>query len=163
MCVSGEIHFAFVGFLSQGISQMAECARAVAAELVLNGELKLDPLTYTMLVSPVCLGVLLIGSAITWKPSVATDFAQMWPFLIPNSCLAFVLNVWIAMVIKETSAVGFILTGICKDIFLVVFSAVVFHDTIMPTQWLFFCVTPSCWQVRRKSRHIVGLSYPCCR
>merc|ERR1712039_720144 len=104
---------------------------------------KLDPLTYTMLVSPVCLGVLLIGSAITWQPSVATDFAKMWPFLIPNACLAFVLNVWIAMVIKETSAVGFILTGITKDIALVVFSSVFFHDSVTSKQWIFFSVTLS--------------------
>jgi drug/metabolite transporter (DMT)-like permease len=140
-CVTGEIHFAFMGFICQLCSQMAECTRAVIAEIVLNGDLKLDALTYTMLVAPVCLAVLAIGSAITWTPAVTADLGKMWPLLIPNSCLAFVLNVWIALVIKETSAVGFILTGIVKDIVLVVFSSIFFHDMITAKQWIFFSVT----------------------
>lgn len=143
LCVSGEIHFAFVGFICQLISQLCECSRAVVAEIVLNSKFKLDPLTYTMLVSPVCLVVLVIGSAITWTPTVVPDFVQWYPLIIPNSCLAFCLNVWIALVIKETSAVGFIITGIAKDIVLVVFSSIIFHDTITTKQWICFIITLS--------------------
>jgi len=142
-CISGEVHFAVVGFICQLISQIAECMRAVCAEIVLNGDLKLDPLTYTMLVAPVCLVVLFVGSAITWTPSCGTDFAVWWPLIIPNSCLAFILNVWIALVIKETSAVGFIVTGIVKDIVLVVFSSIIFQDPITGKQWGCFVITIS--------------------
>jgi drug/metabolite transporter (DMT)-like permease len=143
LCVSGELHFAVIGFVCQLFAQLAECARVVAAEIVLNGDLKLDPLTYTLLVAPVCLVVLVIGSIITWTPAVAHDFAQTWPLIIPNACLAFILNVWIALVIKETSAVGFIVTGIIKDIVLVVFSSILFHDAISAKQWGCFAITIS--------------------
>jgi drug/metabolite transporter (DMT)-like permease len=143
LCVSGEIHFAVIGFFIQLSSQLAECARAVCAEIVLNGDLKLDPLSYTLLVAPVCLVVLAVGSAITWTPSVTHDFAQMWPLIIPSALLAFILNVWIALVIKEVSAVGFIVTGIVKDIVLVIFSSIIFQDTITARQYGCFTITIS--------------------
>ncbi|CAK0866628.1 unnamed protein product [Prorocentrum cordatum] len=144
LCVHGELNFVFIGFALQGVSQLAECARAVVAELVLTGsEFKLDPLSYTFFMAPVCLIVLGIGNVITWDHSVITDLAVWWPYLIPNACIAFCLNVMIAQVIKETSAVGFIITGVVKDICLVVFSSVFFHDSITANQWLSFSVTLS--------------------
>jgi hypothetical protein len=144
LCVHGELNFVFIGFMLQGVSQLAECARAVVAELVLTGsEFKLDPLSYTFFMAPVCLVVLGIGNIITWDHSVITDLAVWWPYLIPNACIAFCLNVMIAQVIKETSAVGFIITGVVKDIALVVFSSVMFHDSITMNQWLSFSITLS--------------------
>ena len=144
VCVHRKIRIVFIGFMLQGVSQLAECARAVVAELVLTGsEFKLDPLSYTFFMAPVCLLVLAIGNIITWDHSVITDLAVWWPYLIPNACIAFCLNVMIAQVIKETSAVGFIITGVVKDIALVVFSSAVFHDSITSKQWLSFSVTLS--------------------
>jgi len=144
LCVHGEMNFVFIGFMLQAVSQLAECARAVVAEIVLSGsEFKLDPLSYTFFMAPVCLLVLGIGNIITWDHSVITDLAVWWPYLLPNACMAFCLNVLIAQVIKETSAVGFIITGVVKDIVLVVFSSAVFHDSITTTQWLSFSVTLS--------------------
>jgi len=144
LCVHGEMNFVFIGFMLQAVSQLAECARAVVAEIVLSGsEFKLDPLSYTFFMAPVCLVVLAIGNIITWDHSVITDLAVWWPYLLPNACMAFCLNVMIAQVIKETSAVGFIITGVVKDIVLVVFSSAVFHDSITTVQWLSFSVTLS--------------------
>merc|ERR1719229_1871372 len=118
--------------------------RQRVAELVLTGsEFRLDPLSYTFFMAPVCLVVLGIGNIITWDHSVITDLAVWWPYLIPNACIAFCLNVMIAQVIKETSAVGFIITGVVKDIALVVFSSAVFHDSITRQQWLSFTITLS--------------------
>jgi len=144
LCVSGELNFVFIGFMLQGFSQLAECMRAVVAELVLTGsEFRLDSLSYTFFMAPVCLVVLICGNILTWDSSVLTDLAVWWPYLIPNACLAFCLNVCIAKVITETSAVGFIITGVVKDIALVVFSSMAFHDTITHKQWLSFTVTLS--------------------
>jgi len=144
LCVSGDVNFVFVGFLLQAISQLAETARTVVAELVLTGDsFKLDPLSFTLFTAPVCLVVLIIGNIATWKSEVLTDMAIWWPWLIPNACLAFCLNLTIALVIKETSAVGFIVTGVVKDIALVVFSSMLFHDTIVMKQWLSFVLALS--------------------
>mmetsp|Transcript_103342 Transcript_103342/g.277824 ORF Transcript_103342/g.277824 Transcript_103342/m.277824 type:complete len:353 (+) Transcript_103342:118-1176(+) len=144
LCVSGELHFALTGFLLQLVSQFAECCRAVIAELVLSGNnYKLDSLSYAFFISPVCLVVLVIGNIVTWKSEILTDAGAMWYLLIPNACLAVCLNITIAQVIKETSAVGFMITGMVKDVVLVCFSSAVFHDTIQKQQWLAFMVTLS--------------------
>merc|ERR1719436_682787 len=100
-------------------------------------------MSYTFFVAPICLVVLIVGNIVTRQGSILTDAADWWPCLIPNACLAFCLNVTIALVIKQTSAVGFIITGITKDIVLVVFSSFLFHDVITLKQWLSFCVTLS--------------------
>jgi len=144
LCVSGELHFALTGFLLQLVSQFAECCRAVIAELVLSGNnYKLDSLSYAFFISPVCLVVLVIGNIVTWKSEILTDAGAMWYLLIPNACLAVCLNITIAQVIKETSAVGFMITGMVKDVVLVCFSSVVFHDTIQRQQWFAFMITLS--------------------
>jgi len=144
LCVSGELHFALTGFILQLVSQFAECCRAVIAELVLTGnDYKLDSLSYAFFISPVCLVVLVVGATVTWSNEILTDTAAMWYLLIPNACLAVCLNITIAQVIKETSAVGFMITGMVKDVVLVCFSSAVFHDTIQKQQWLAFMVTLS--------------------
>jgi len=144
LCVSGELHFALTGFILQLVSQFAECFRAVIAELVLTGsDYKLDSLSYAFFISPICLAVLTIGNIVSWRSDILPDAAAMWYLLIPNACLAVCLNITIAQVIKETSAVGFMITGMVKDVVLVCFSSAVFHDTIQNQQWFAFMVTLS--------------------
>jgi len=139
LCIGNELNFVFVGFVIQLISQVAECCRVVLGECVLGGSgLKLDPLTYTMFAAPTCLLVLMVGNAFTWEAEIVTLAMQHWHLLLPNASLAFVLNLTVATAIKEVSAVGFILTGVVKDIVLVVVSAVAFGETVAPMQALGF-------------------------
>mmetsp|Transcript_133456 Transcript_133456/g.426791 ORF Transcript_133456/g.426791 Transcript_133456/m.426791 type:complete len:349 (-) Transcript_133456:117-1163(-) len=141
MAVSGEVNFVFVGFMYQLISQFAECFRAVMGEVVLSGGgLKLDPLSYTLFVAPTCLAVLVGGIIANWDPAIPGALAKWWPYLLPNALLAFVLNMLVATIIKEMSAVGFILAGVCKDIALVLFSAVFFAETVTGQQGVGFMV-----------------------
>mmetsp|Transcript_53113 Transcript_53113/g.137387 ORF Transcript_53113/g.137387 Transcript_53113/m.137387 type:complete len:350 (-) Transcript_53113:157-1206(-) len=141
MAVSGEVNFVFVGFVYQLISQLAECSRAVMGEVVLSGGgLKLDPLSYTLFVAPACLAVLVGGIIATWDPAIPGALATWWPYVLPNALLAFVLNMLVATIIKEMSAVGFILAGVCKDIALVLFSAVVFAEVVTAHQCFGFMV-----------------------
>mmetsp|Transcript_66030 Transcript_66030/g.214791 ORF Transcript_66030/g.214791 Transcript_66030/m.214791 type:complete len:349 (-) Transcript_66030:123-1169(-) len=141
MAVTGEVHFVLIGFVFQLISQFAECSRAVMGEVVLGGGgLKLDPLSYTLFVAPTCLLVLLVGNAVTWDPAIPASLAHWWPYILPNALLAFVLNILVASIIKEISAVGFILAGVCKDIAIVLFSAVFFAETVTGQQGVGFMV-----------------------
>mmetsp|Transcript_66025 Transcript_66025/g.214775 ORF Transcript_66025/g.214775 Transcript_66025/m.214775 type:complete len:349 (-) Transcript_66025:123-1169(-) len=141
MAVSGEVNFVLIGFVFQLISQLAECSRAVMGEVVLSGGgLKLDPLSYTLFVAPTCLAVLIGGNMATWDPAIPGALATWWPYVLPNALLAFVLNMLVATIIKEMSAVGFILAGVCKDIALVLFSAVFFAETVTGQQGVGFMV-----------------------
>lgn len=55
--------------------------------------------------------------------------------------LAFALNVTIALVLKNCSAMGFIVAGQVKDILIVVASTRLFGDSISQFQYLGFAVT----------------------
>jgi drug/metabolite transporter (DMT)-like permease len=142
--VSGEVHFVLAGFIFQAVSQLAECSRTVMGELVLNGrDFRLDPFTYTMLSAPFCILMLGAGTVITWDKRIPTQAANCWFLLIPNACMAFVLQALVATIIKELSAVGFILTGIVKDITIVMISAIWFGEEVRIKQYLSFTLTLS--------------------
>lgn len=142
LAVGGEMNFVMIGFVFQLFSQLAECSRVVMGEMVLGGGgLKLDPLSYTMFVAPFCLVALIAGNVVTWDPAISGAFMEWRMYILPNSVLAFVLNILIATIIKEISAVGFIMSGICKDIFIVVFSCLAFGEVISLQQVACFVVT----------------------
>jgi len=138
--VSGDLQFSLVGIAFQAISQVAECARIVLGEFVLSGR-KFDPLTYTAFMAPTCFGVLLVANIVGWNPAVIPAAITHWRLLVANAGVAFLLNVLVAVVIKEISAVGFVLTGLTKDIFIVVLSCVLFGEPITPMQTSAFCMT----------------------
>mmetsp|Transcript_77228 Transcript_77228/g.174699 ORF Transcript_77228/g.174699 Transcript_77228/m.174699 type:complete len:349 (+) Transcript_77228:70-1116(+) len=141
LAISGEIHLSTIGFIYQAVSQVAECSRMVMGEMVLSGSRKLDPLTYTLFLAPICLIVLVVGNLIHFSPGTFVDFAEWWPLLIVNALVAFVLNIFVAAVIKECSAVGFVLTGLTKDIAIVLFSSIVYHERVTKQQAVAFVVT----------------------
>eukprot|EP00932_Pfiesteria_piscicida_P002029 SRR837773.11976.p2 GENE.SRR837773.11976~~SRR837773.11976.p2 ORF type:complete len:360 (-),score=168.96 SRR837773.11976:37-972(-) len=137
--VGEELHFVWIGFILQAFSQLAECSRAVMGECVLTGAgLKLDPLSYTLFTAPICLVVLAVGTAATWEPAILTQGIKFWYLLVPNALLAFVLNYLVASVIKETSAVGFTMAGVLKDIFIVLLSAATFGEVVTVKQMVGF-------------------------
>merc|ERR1712194_701516 len=86
ICVTQDLKFVMVGFLFQLLSGVAECGRAVMGEVVLSGNsMKLDPLTYTLCVSPLCFVLVCVGTLATWSPEIAQDFASVWPYLISKT------------------------------------------------------------------------------
>jgi len=139
LCVTGELNFVWMGFALQLTSQLAECSRVVLGECVLNGSsIKLDPLTYTLFVAPTCLTVLLVGNAFLWEHEIVNRAVQLWHLLLPNAMLAFILNLLTATLVKEVSAVGAILAGVVKDMFLVVVSAAAFGEVVTHQQATWF-------------------------
>jgi len=141
IAVTGEVHFLWTGFILQAISQVGECSKNVLGDWLMNGSaLKLDPLTYTMFMAPMCFMVLVIGNFFTWNSSVLPDLAKYWPILIPNALLAFSMNVTISILIKEASAISFIMSGLVKDVLIVLVSAGVFHESVVRQQYVGFVI-----------------------
>lgn len=142
MCIHGEIRFSWFGFALQIISQFAEISRNLLAEIVLTGAgLKLDVLTFVTFQAPLALVPLTIATVLHWTPQIGQDFVRMWPLLLCNALLAFILNVMIAIVLKKLSATSFVIIGIIKDVFIVTSSAMIFGDTISTLQQVGFVVT----------------------
>jgi len=148
LTISGELHFSMDGFMIQVSSMVCECLRIVLQSVLLSGK-KLDALSYVLVVSPVCFvflgglwllllalpaGALGTGLALpSW--AILHEYA---PLLLGNCCLAFSLNVSIALLIKNTSAVSYIFCGVLKDIVAVLVSVVVLHESISPVQCVSF-------------------------
>merc|ERR1712190_516451 len=82
-----------------------------------------------------------MGAARTWQWSLIDDAQKYWYLLLPNALLAFGLNVVIACVLKHCSAMSFILSGVLKDIVIVLGSARIFGDVISNVQCVSFAAT----------------------
>jgi len=150
MTVRGELNFNLAGFVIQMSSQVSECTRIVLQSTILSGR-KLDPLSYVLLISPVCLvllsvlmSLLLVLPADLLGPGLAVPSREVlfeWaPVLLMNCCVAFGLNLSIAMLIKHTSAMTYIFCGVLKDIAAVLVSVFLVHETVTHVQVAAFFV-----------------------
>jgi hypothetical protein len=148
LTIHGEINFSGVGFCFQIIGQFFECMKIVLQAILLSGAgYKLDALSYVLLVMPLCT-IFVVGSmcVLTVFPSQNFslpfwhDIWQWWPHLLANACLACALNTIIAVFIKRSSAVAFILAGFVKDAMIVTVAAVVLQEAISQMQAFGFSV-----------------------
>lgn len=144
MAVTGEVHFVLLGFAVQLVSQLCECCKNVLQEWLLSGQdFKLDPLTYNLILAPICLPVVCIGNVLAWNIHILPQMAQLWHLLLLNALVAFSLNVMIATLIKHTSAMGYIIAGVAKDIIIVCSSSFVLHEHLSHQQILGFTFATS--------------------
>ncbi|CAE8635952.1 unnamed protein product [Polarella glacialis] len=135
ICAEGEINFLWIGFLLQICSQLADCTKNLIGEVVMSGAgLKLDVMTYVTFQAPCSLAPLLVGVFVTWSPEVLTDFLAMWPLLLANAGLAFLLNVTIATLLKKLSTLTLIIIGTLKDMVTIASSSYLFGDEISHQQ-----------------------------
>jgi len=124
--------FSMTGCLLQMCSSISEGCRLGLMQMATTKGLKLDPVS-TVYNFSFASAVLL--SCATFKLEWPLDFSRLispWVLVI-NCILAILLNVIVATVIKKTSAVIFTLSGIVKDIMLIVASSFVFSTTITIT------------------------------
>jgi len=146
MTIHGEVNFSMTGFIIQGTGQVFECCKIVLQAMLLSAAgRKLDAMTYVMLVMPFCAVILAAGLGLLnlfphehflvpgWHHLVL-----WWPHLLANACLAFVLNVVIALFVKHSSAVAFILAGIVKDAMIVAVSAFFLREVVTAIQTVGF-------------------------
>jgi len=145
LCIHGELHFSWRGFVLQGTSQLAESCKIVLQALVLSGNSKLDPMSYVLLVAPTCaVSLLLIGGGMSYyMPQLSFAAAlpyllSWWPVLAMNAAVAFCLNITIAFYIKHTSGVSFILAGVAKDVMIVIAGAILFKEHVSALQTFAF-------------------------
>lgn len=139
LTVGLEIHFALLGFLLQLIASVTESMKIALQGYLLQG-MRLDSLTFLLMISPACAMVLVFIQKLSHdeNSAILEDAHRMWPLLLLNGCLAFALNVCIAVGIKLASATSFILWGVLKDVLIVTASAFVFHEPLSHLQCLGF-------------------------
>ncbi|KAF3015922.1 solute carrier 35 member [Neopestalotiopsis sp. 37M] len=134
----GELKFEMFGFLVQIFGVVAEAVRLVMVQRLLSGaEFKMDPLVSVYYYAPACA---VINGVITifWEGSRLTmgDIYSVGVItLIANAFIAFCLNVSVVLLIGKTSAVVLTMSGVLKDILLVVASMVIFGDPVTGQQY----------------------------
>lgn len=124
-----DIAFSMAGCVLQLISSMSEGCRLGLVQYVTTSGLRLDPVTTVYHFSGAS-AVLLSGACFAFEWPI--DFSRLhspW-VLIFNCVLAVGLNVLAANVIRRTSAVIFALSGMIKDMGLIVASSVFFVTPI---------------------------------
>ncbi|KAK4127361.1 TPT-domain-containing protein [Parathielavia appendiculata] len=139
----GEIAFSMTGFLFQLGGIVFEAMRLVMIQVLLAGDTqKMDPLVSLYYYAPVCAVmniVIAIGSeASSFNPA---DLATAgYGLLLLNAMVAFMLNVSSVFLIGKTSGLVMTLTGILKNILLVIISVLIWHTAITCLQFLGYAI-----------------------
>eukprot|EP00747_Dinoflagellata_sp_TGD_P162608 gnl/TRDRNA2_/TRDRNA2_180385_c0_seq1.p1 gnl/TRDRNA2_/TRDRNA2_180385_c0~~gnl/TRDRNA2_/TRDRNA2_180385_c0_seq1.p1 ORF type:complete len:367 (-),score=36.73 gnl/TRDRNA2_/TRDRNA2_180385_c0_seq1:131-1231(-) len=145
----GAIHFNWTGFVLQSMSMCCDSWRIVLQSIILGsgGNAKLDPFSYLMIVSPLCIAYLSFALVIGHQflhvdafmlPS-PDDFRKNSLLLLGNVSLAFSLNLLSSWTLKLSSAVTTTLCGVTKDILVVVAGCVIFREAVGSQQLIAFC------------------------
>jgi hypothetical protein len=155
LSVHGEIAFEMTGFIIQFSALMCESTRVVLqGKMLSNHGTRLDPLSYVMLISPMCFVFLalflfmtcflpddVLGRGLHMPP---WEDVKTWsPILLANALIAFGLNVSIAVMIKRTSPTSYIFTQVVKDLVVVAMSVILLRESCTLQQKFGFALQTS--------------------
>jgi len=129
----GEIKFVLTGFTFAMLGVICEATRLAMVERLLSGgEFKMDPLVSLYYYAPVCAVMNGVVAIFIEGPKISMDKVyDIGLFvLFLNAAVAFLLNVSVVMLIGKTSALVLTLSGVLKDILLVMASMVIFRDPV---------------------------------
>lgn len=127
----GELEFHLLGFIFQSSGILAEAFRLVLMQSLLAG-FKMDPLVSLYYFAPICAVMNAFLCLVLEGPRLSLAIIQalgMWTLLL-NGMVSFGLNVAVVFVIGRTSSLALCLSGILKDIILVVASTLIFRSPI---------------------------------
>lgn len=130
----GEAEFVMSGFIFQVLAIAFESSRLVMVQVLLQG-LKMDPLVSLYYFAPVCaainFGLLIISEGL--EPFL--ELYRLGPFiLLTNAGVAFALNITAVFLIGAASSLVLTLSGVIKDILLIVGSVIMFGSPITKIQ-----------------------------
>jgi len=130
MAAVGSVsNFSSVGLVCQLTASVSEGLRLILLQGVLQGRLRLDPLTTIYRFTPSA-GLLLCCFSFVLEGHVIWTGLPNWWVLPLNCLMAVLLNVLIVCVIAETSAVVFVLAGVTKDIATIALSVCLYETPI---------------------------------
>ncbi|KAJ0120432.1 hypothetical protein J7T55_015159 [Diaporthe amygdali] len=139
----GEIKFDLVGFVYQVSGIVFEALRLVMIQRMLSSaEFKMDPLVSLYYYAPACAVINGVVTLFVEAPRMTMgDIYGVGIFtLLANAFVAFLLNVSVVFLIGKTSAVVLTMSGILKDILLVIASLVIFQDPVTLQQYFGYSI-----------------------
>ncbi|KAI3338614.1 triose-phosphate transporter family-domain-containing protein [Ustulina deusta] len=139
----GELKFDGLGFIVQVSGIICEALRLVMVQRLLSSEeFKMDPLVSVYYYAPACAIINGFFTILIEIPRMtAGDILQVGLItLIANAFVAFLLNVSVVLLIGKTSAVVLTMSGVLKDILLVVASMAIFGDPVTLQQYFGYSI-----------------------
>ncbi|KAH7165203.1 triose-phosphate transporter family-domain-containing protein [Dactylonectria macrodidyma] len=139
----GEIKFDLTGFIYQVSGILFEALRLVMVQRLLSSaEFKMDPLVSLYYYAPACAVTNGIFTLFIEIPRITMGdiYSVGIGTLIANAIIAFLLNVSVVLLIGQTSAVVLTMSGVLKDILLVVASMVIFRDPVTGQQFFGYSI-----------------------
>ncbi|KAI8953650.1 triose-phosphate transporter family-domain-containing protein [Xylaria longipes] len=139
----GELKFDGLGFIIQVTGIICEALRLVMVQRLLSSdEFKMDPLVSVYYYAPACALINGFFTILIELPRLTMgDILQVGLItLIANAFVAFLLNVSVVLLIGKTNAVVLTMSGVLKDILLVVASMVIFGDPVTLQQYFGYSI-----------------------
>ncbi|KAI0189697.1 triose-phosphate transporter family-domain-containing protein [Xylaria flabelliformis] len=139
----GELKFDGLGFIIQVTGIVCEALRLVMVQRLLSSdEFKMDPLVSVYYYAPACAVINGFFTILIELPRMTMgDILQVGLItLIANAFVAFLLNVSVVLLIGKTNAVVLTMSGVLKDILLVVASMAIFGDPVTLQQYFGYSI-----------------------
>ncbi|KAI3550153.1 triose-phosphate transporter [Colletotrichum tamarilloi] len=141
----GEIEFSWIGFIFQMGGIIFEAIRLVMIQVLLKGDenaQKMDPLVSLYYYAPVCAVMnFFVAYFSEFSKFNVEDFNKVgFTMLLLNASVAFALNISSVFLIGKTSGLVMTLTGILKNILLIVVSVLIWHTSITALQFIGYAV-----------------------
>ncbi|KAK8075672.1 DMT family organic anion transporter [Apiospora hydei] len=139
----GEIKFHLLGFIYQIGGIVFEALRLVLVQRLLSSpDFKMDPMVSLYYYAPACAVINGVLTAFVELPRMGwADISAVGvPVLVANAFVAFLLNVAVVLLIGKTSAVVLTMSGVLKDILLVMASMALFRDPVTAQQFFGYAI-----------------------
>jgi drug/metabolite transporter (DMT)-like permease len=144
LTTAGEFDFSLLGFMFQMGGTLSDSLRLVLTKLVLssNHVVKLDPLSALYFSSPTMLVILTVPMLLIDAREMT--FEKVWNVkfvLVCNSLLAFGLNMTSMFFMKMCGATTYALTGVLKDVALILLCCAFFGHPMSGAQFSGFLIS----------------------
>lgn len=134
------ISFTVIGLSLQLLAGLVQSMQVVLVNRMMSlprGP-KVDPLTMVLCTAPIMLCAILPLNYVFWDPRIPSRILELWPYLVGNMLLAFVLQVVSALTIKGITATGHALASVLRDLGVVAAAAAVLGEQLSLVQFLGF-------------------------
>jgi len=140
LAVSAQASLSVAGLALQMVAGLFGSLQIVLTNSMMSrsGKGKIDPMTMVLCVAPLMIVFLLPASIVTWDHMILVRLCKFWRSLCCNIALAFVLQVTIAVTIRNLSATGMSLASVAKDLGIVFAASQVLAEHLSAIQILGF-------------------------
>ncbi|KYK58007.1 hypothetical protein DCS_05020 [Drechmeria coniospora] len=133
----GEVQFSIVGLLFQTAGIILGALRLVLTQVLVSQKgMKMDPIVAIYYFGPACAAMTMLVAFVVEVPRFEIDrlTSSAVGLLLLSAVVAFALNVTTVQLIGKTSGLVMALTGIFKNILLIVVSVFIWHTHITAVQ-----------------------------